>query len=198
VSAPSLPILTAPQVLLGLRQAGFDVRRNGDVLVLKPSERLTPKIRGLVLNVKPQLLELLSDCPPLLCWSCGEEIAAGAPAGQGPVRIGDGYFHIATCLPEDTLYDPGTGRVMRTASLAAAVVEEVSGLIALARAGRAAYMTEDQRWIDANAWTLKQVERLDRIVSGKSTIEKDGLLKIAAELRQTQSAVKGAEEQGTT
>lgn len=53
--------MTPADLCRAIHAAGMTFRADGADLVLKPAERLTPDLRGLVLAHKPELLDFLRD-----------------------------------------------------------------------------------------------------------------------------------------
>ncbi|QHE86520.1 hypothetical protein [Hydrogenophaga sp. BPS33] len=53
--------MTSAELCQAIYAAGMTVRADGDALVVKPAERLTPELRATVLAHKPELLDFLLE-----------------------------------------------------------------------------------------------------------------------------------------
>lgn len=53
--------MTPADVCRAVYEAGLTVRADGDSLVVKPSDRLTPALRELLVTHKPELIQFLID-----------------------------------------------------------------------------------------------------------------------------------------
>lgn len=53
--------MTPAELCQAIYAAGMTVRADGDALVVKPAERLTPELRATVIAHKPELLDFLHE-----------------------------------------------------------------------------------------------------------------------------------------